>query len=599
MKKLDQLLISSFIPPFMVTFMIAIFVLLMQILWLYIDDIAGKGLGLFILIELLAYKCVSLVPMALPLAMLISSVMVLGNLAEHYELSSFKSAGVPLWRVMAPLMGMGLMVVSLSYLCSNNLIPVANLQFGSRMYDIQQQKPALRLDTGVFNDDFDGYAIHIGGKDDDAHIEDVLIYDHKEASRGRLGQIMAEDGEMYSTDDGSYFVMNLRNGHQYIETKPSGYGKNQNHPFVRTNFRSWTKVFDLSEFQLNRTNKDLFKQNRSMLSTSQLAVAVDSLDLKIRKRERTMSNTVSGYFYFIEADTTSLKMTEEEQQEYDAEKKYYEQMRAQQDSAILKKQAKAKPVKAKSVHVPPKKPKLRKPISAEDKSKMDSIKAKRANEKIGSKMLKKLNRMRNDSAMQANINKVTQVTRNRSKERRSMEQDLDTLASMESIVATFPIYEQAQLFSKAKAFARSIHSQGESAVRSLDRLRESKVKHIYDLHTKYSMAAVCFIFLFIGAPMGAIVRKGGFGYPILISIIFFMLFITLTIFNRKVAETFVLPAAVAAWVPCMVLFPVGLYLTYKAMNDSKLSLFNFDRIRNFFAKLFPKKKESEEQLASQ
>lgn len=595
MKKIDQLLISSFIPPFMVTFMIAIFVLLMQILWLYIDDIAGKGLGLFILIELLAYKCVSLVPMALPLAMLISSVMVLGNLAEHYELSSFKSAGVPLWRVMAPLMGMGLIVMSLSYFCSNNLIPVANLQFGSRMYDIQQQKPALRLDTGVFNDDFDGYAIHIGGKNDDAYIEDVLIYDHKEASRGRLGQIMAEDGEMYSTDDGSYFVMNLRNGHQYIETKPSGYGKNQNHPFVRTNFRSWTKVFDLSEFQLNRTNKDLFKQNRSMLSTSQLAVAVDSLDLKIRKRERTMSNTVSGYFYFIEADTTSLQMTQEEQKEYDAEKKYYDHMRAQQDSAIQKNQAKAN---AKKVNVPPK-PKLKNPLAAKEKSQKDSLKEEKANQKIGSKMLEKLNKMRNDSAMQANFNKVTQVTGNKNNQRRAMKQDLDTLASMESIVATFPIYEQAQLFSKAKAFARSIHSQGESAVRSLDRLRESRVKHIYDLHTKYSMAAVCFIFLFIGAPMGAIVRKGGFGYPILISIIFFMIFITLTIFNRKVAETFVLPAAVAAWVPCMVLFPVGLYLTYKAMNDSKLTLFNFDRIRNFLSKLFPKKKESEEQLASQ
>ncbi|MCI5080658.1 MAG: LptF/LptG family permease, partial [Saprospiraceae bacterium] len=296
MKKLDRLLISSFIPPFMVTFAIAIFVLLMQILWLYIDDIAGKGLGFFILIELLAYKCVSLIPMALPLAMLISSVMVMGNLAEHYELSSFKSAGVSLRRVMAPLMFMGVLVTLSSYFCSNNLIPVANLKFGSRMYDIQQQKPALRLDVGVFNDDFDGYAIHIGDKEGDSNIEEVLIYDHSEANRGRLGQIMAKEGEMYATDDGSYFVMNLREGHQYIETKPSGYGRNQNHPFVRTNFDSWQKVFDLSEFQLNRTNEELFKQNRSMLSTSQLAEAVDSLEYRIKKRERTMSNTVAGYF---------------------------------------------------------------------------------------------------------------------------------------------------------------------------------------------------------------------------------------------------------------------------------------------------------------
>ena len=126
-------------------------------------------------------------------------------------------------------------------------------------------------------------------------------------------------------------------------------------------------------------------------------------------------------------------------------------------------------------------------------------------------------------------------------------------------------------------------------MRSLDRLMESQVKHIYELHTKYSMAVICFIFLFIGAPMGAIVRKGGFGYPILISIIFFMLFIVLTIFCRKIAETFVLPAAAAAWIPCSVLFPIGLFLTVKAMNDSKL--INPDRLLTFLNKISKRRKQ--------
>lgn len=129
MKKLDRLVISSFIPPFVVTFMIAMFVLLMQTLWLYIDDIAGKGLGFFLLIELLAYRCVALIPMSLPLAILISSVMVLGNLAEYYELSSFKSAGVSLIRVMSSLIVFGAFTAVFSYICSNNLIPIANLKF--------------------------------------------------------------------------------------------------------------------------------------------------------------------------------------------------------------------------------------------------------------------------------------------------------------------------------------------------------------------------------------------------------------------------------------------------------------------------------------
>src|SRR5690606_17058249 len=137
----------------------------------------------------------------LPLAILISSVMVLGGMAEHYELSSFKSAGVRLLRIMRPLIIFAFCCTIFSYLCSNNLIPVANLKFGSRMYDIQRQKPALRLDAGVFNDDFDDFAIHIGRKGvDDRHIENIIMYDHSEASRGTLTEITAESGEMFPTE---------------------------------------------------------------------------------------------------------------------------------------------------------------------------------------------------------------------------------------------------------------------------------------------------------------------------------------------------------------------------------------------------------------
>jgi lipopolysaccharide export system permease protein len=281
MKKIDRLLITSFIPPFIVTFSIAMFVLVMQVLWLYIDDIAGKGLGFFLIIELLGYKCVSLVPLALPLGILISSVMVLGNMAEKYELSSFKSAGVPLSRIMKPLMIFGVSAVAFSFFTSNNLIPVANLKFGSRMYDIQKQKPALRLDAGVFNDDFEGYAIHIKQKSEDRFIKDVLIYDHSEASKGRLSQIVADNGEMYATEDGAYFFMKLNDGHQYMETEPSISSGSRSYPFVRTNFDSWTKVFDLSEFDLNRTNEELFKSNRSMMTSQQLKVAADSISIKV------------------------------------------------------------------------------------------------------------------------------------------------------------------------------------------------------------------------------------------------------------------------------------------------------------------------------
>ena len=221
MKQLDKLLLRSFVGPFIVTFGIALFVLLMQILWLYLDDIAGKGLSFFLIMELLAYKCVGLVPLALPLALLISSVMVLGNLAEHYELSSFKSAGVSLLRVMRPLIVIGMLCAGISYACSDYVIPAANLQFGSRMYDIQQKKPTLNMEPGVFNEDFSQFTIRLGGRDDNGRdIDDVLIYDQTKANLGELSEIMADNGEMFAADDGKFFVMRLYDGHQYVEQRP-------------------------------------------------------------------------------------------------------------------------------------------------------------------------------------------------------------------------------------------------------------------------------------------------------------------------------------------------------------------------------------------
>ena len=547
MKQLDRLMITSFIPPFLVTFMIAMFVLVMQVLWLYIDDIAGKGLGFFLVIELLAYKCVSLIPMALPLAVLISSVMVLGNLAERYELSSFKSAGVSLWRIMRPMMFFAAGATAFSFFCSNNLIPVANLKFGSRMYDIQRQKPSLRLDAGVFNDDFDGYAIHIGKKSADGKsIEHVLIYDHTDAAKGRLSQIVAESGEMYATEDGSYFVMNLRNGHQYMETEPSASGSRRSFPFVRTNFSSWNKVFDLGEFQLNRTNEDLFKSNRSMLTSGQLQEAVDSLDIKISRREKSMSNQVANFFSFMEIDSTYISEPGEEEEGAPPPQEEEQEQQETETAPAAAESGEAEAPEAVSV-----------------------LDLERANGQAPSR--------------------TAISTARRQFEGNPLEQKIEKpINEYKHFYELFNNADQRRLRNKAKSFIRSIHAHSESAERSLDRLLEARVKHIYELHTKYSMAVICFIFLFVGAPMGAIVRKGGFGYPILIAIIFFMLFIVLTIFCRKIAETFVLPAAAAAWVPCGVLFPIGLLLTVKAMNDSKLV--NPDRFFIFFNKVFKRMK---------
>lgn len=588
MKKLDRLLISSFIGPFIVTFMIAMFVLLMQILWLYIDDIAGKGLGFFILMELIAYKCVGLIPMALPLAILISSVMVLGGMAEHYELSSFKSAGVPLLRIMRPLIIFAFCCTIFSYLCSNNLIPVANLKFGSRMYDIQRQKPALRLDTGVFNDDFDNFAIHIGRKGaNDRHIEDVIMYDHSEASRGTLTEITAESGEMFATEDGRYFVMHLKNGHQYIETSPtSARGANSHFPFVRTNYKSWTKIFDLSEFQLARTNEELFKQNRNMLSSGQLREAIDSIMLKIQEREKSLSNQVASYFSFLATDSTFLTAQVDSlaNEEADSLSKTADDTAAATKVATTTKIDTAA-VNAVAVDTPAQI--IRRPDSTTLKKRLLSPAA----DTSGNIVVTSAQSRPDLSKIKTKTKEITKVPRTGlSPKVVKLFEDVDTAGSFTAVVEMVDVRDRAEFFSKARSAASGIRSQAESALRTLDGMKESEVKHIYELHTKYSMAIVCMIFIFIGAPMGAIVRKGGFGYPILVSIIFFMLFVVLTIFCRKIAETFVLPAAVAGWLPSAILFPIGLVLTRKAMNDSRLV--NMDRYTAFFQNIFKKRENN-------
>ncbi|WP_420460524.1 LptF/LptG family permease [Neolewinella sp.] len=523
MKQLDKLLLRSFVGPFIVTFGIALFVLLMQILWLYLDDIAGKGLSFFLIMELLAYKCVGLVPLALPLALLISSVMVLGNLAEHYELSSFKSAGVSLLRVMRPLIVIGAISAGVSYACSDYVIPAANLQFGSRMYDIQQKKPTLNMEPGVFNEDFSQFTIRLGGRDDNGRdIDDVLIYDQTKANLGELSEIMADRGEMFSAADGKFFVMRLYDGHQYVEQRPGGAGGSST-PFMRTNFASYTKIFDLSEFELERHASSLFSTNRSMLSTWQLQQGVDSIGQDIAIRKQGLSNHLVAYLPELPRDTAVLRAPVPIEPDKMAQPRYLE---LENDSV------------------------------AELGTLAESL---------------------DTTATDTLIIPVGQPTKNAISEKliaKALDHELVERSTpwpgLEALVDSLPKEERSRVYNRARSSLRSVAGQAESAIRLLPGIEESRVKHVYDMHMKYSMAVVCIIFVFIGAPMGAIVRKGGFGYPILVSIIFFVIFIILTIFCRKLAESFVVNGVFAGWLPCVILFPVSLWITVSAMNDAKL-----------------------------
>ncbi len=552
MKKLDKLVMKQFIGPFLVTFSIAMFVLIMQALWQYLERIAGKGLSFFTVIELLSYKCVGLVPLALPLGLLISSVMVLGGMAEHYELSSIKSTGTSLLRVMRSLIIVGIGCTAVSFLVSDYVIPAANLQFGARMYDINQKKPTLNMEPGSFNTDFDQFAIRLGERDTDGrHIGNVLIYDHTRATTGNLGQITARNGEMYSTPDGQALIMELNEGVQYSERRPTGKNR-KSLPFIRTKFDRYIKVFDLSQFNLGVTDVSLFETNRSMLASWQLQRGVDSIETDIAIRKQKISNQTVSYLKLLRKDTVVYR--ENAPPEFDNSAKdprlYMERdTAASADTSFSADRAADVPVRPSVL------PKLASADEEEERELAERVAEKNARNRAKAQLHPLVVAARDWPGLDTALVELKPETRRR-------------------------------ILNRARSGTRAVVSQASSIGRLLPGIYETRVKYVYDRHMKFSMAVVCIIFVFIGAPMGAIVRKGGFGFPILVSIIFFVIFIILTIMCRKLAESFVVSAAFAGWLPCIILFPVSLWITSRAMKDAKLV--DVDRITGFFKKRFGK-----------
>lgn len=518
MKRIDKLMLSSFGGPFAVSFAIALFVLIMQFLWLYIDDIAGKGVSIFILLELIGYLSISTFPMAFPIAVLIASVMVMGNLAERYELSSMKSAGIPLIRVMRSLIICAVGISLFSYICSDFIIPISNLKFKSRLFDIRRQKPALTLEPGVFNEDFRQFAIRIGKKARDGEtIQDVMI-ETQQTSQARFQKTMADSGQMFTTRDRRFFVMNLFDGYQYQEPGSSSGRASQKYPFVRTKFDSWTKVWDLKEFDMSRSDEENFKGQRTMLSMKQLRLNVDSFGRAIQQTQQTIADDLL----------------------YNLKKEPVKFQHATPSAADTLKKTAPKLAPAKNIKKGAVQPPL-KPLGPSSTVKLPEQKLEKP------------------------------------------------LAEYASIVETFVPADRPALLKEAANRIRTAETTVDTRKTQVESKRKEMVKTGYELFTRYSFALVCIVFLFIGAPMGAIIRKGGFGYPILVSIIFFVLFIFLTIFCRKLAELYLLSPFWAAMLPCLLLIPISSYLTIRAMNDSQM--FSTERLDRFLARLRKRKSE--------
>ncbi|HUR09787.1 MAG TPA: LptF/LptG family permease [Flavitalea sp.] len=294
-KKLDILIVKAFIGPFIATFFITLFVLILQFFWLWIDDFVGKGLDASIWFRLVIYLSATLVPLALPLAVLLSAIMTFGNLGETFELVAIKSAGIGLLRFMRPLFIVAILLSLLAFVFNNYMIPVANLKMRTLHTDIVNKKPAFDLKEGVFYTTIPGYAIKVGKKEkDDSTLTNVIIYEQG-TNPLRDNIIIAKKGIMRVSSDKKFLEFSLKDGWRYEERGPR---MTSHSDFIRLGFKEYKKVLDLSALQPTWTDDSTYKNRYEMLSVRQLSKAIDSLEKRNNAIEQRTKQDVGIYLDF-------------------------------------------------------------------------------------------------------------------------------------------------------------------------------------------------------------------------------------------------------------------------------------------------------------
>ena len=460
---MDWLLVKSFIGPFILTFFIALFVLVMQFLWKYVDDLVGKGLSTWILSELLFYASARLVPLALPLAVLLASIMTFGDLGEHMELTASKSAGISLLRLMRPLLITVIFISFFAFFFSNNVLPMANLKFSALLYDIRHQKPTVAIKEGIFYNEIDGFNLRVEKKGSDGlTLYNILIYDHT-SGQGDDHIVTAQKGRMTEDEKGMALTLTLENGEQYKELAPKAPDK-QNYEMYHTTFGSWEKKFDLSRFKLTRTDENFFKDMKQMMTLTQLTHQIDTINLDKKNLTKGLHNYVVPYYGYMRTGLDTLKTV----------------------------------------------PKAE------------------------------------------NVNFNT---------------DFKNTADM---LRTFNKTESNGIMERALTQARNIKNYSNIVLKQMEFKDTDIIQHMVEVYRKFTLSIACIVLFLIGAPLGSIIRKGGLGWPLFWSVLFFIVYHVTSIIGEKMAEKLIIGTFVGMWMSTFVLLPIGAFLTYKAANDSPL-----------------------------
>lgn len=438
----------------------------MQFLWKYIDDLMGKGLSISVIVELLFYVSASLIPLALPLAILLSSIMTLGNLAENNELTALKSSGLSLYRILRPLTGIVIIIALSTFYFANYVIPVANLKWHGLIFDIQQTKISSILTPGTYSHELDGYAIKIDEGTDDT-FKGILIHDHTDPTI--IKSVRAKEGKVYKSENGKYLFFELVNGYVVEELSPSSphflpdgkvHGMNTR-PSRRSSFKHATYKIDLSGFNLNRSDEDMFKDKHEMLNVFQIEYTLDSI-------QKNANSIVDNFLKSIKQDHPYFMAYE---------------------------------FKA--------------------NSKMD----------LGDPQI---------TAIPDTVLKLSDLTKEQ----------------------TFAAISLAQ--SKLRNKQQNLQDQHNFLLT----MEQDMNKYLIEFHRKFSLTIAIVILFFVGAPLGAIVRKGGFGAPVVIAALIFMTYFILITIGDGLAKSGTVSPFLGMWFSSIALTPIAIWLMHSAANDS-------------------------------
>lgn len=534
MKKLYTFILKSYLGPFVMTFFIALFILLLQFLWKYIDDLVGKGLEWYILVKLLFYMSSTFVPLALPLAILLSSLMTFGNLGENYELVAAKAAGISLRTTMKPLILLSILIGISAFYFSNNVMPIANLKARSLLYDVQQQKPTVNIKPGVFYNEIENYTIRIGTKEKDGmNISNIMIYDHSERN-GNTNLTIAQYGKMEFTANNRYLIFTLHDGFNYYENVNTR-RQRLTRPFQRTKFKEEIRRIDLSSFAFQKTDEELFKEHYQMLNISQLQTALDSLaDYKGDKTEKFSNYIMNSFLFYRTLNkiiTDSLK----------------------QDTLMIDTKNQSKDINT-----------------------LDGRKEER--QKLKDRVFP--------------TNKLAGLKYRESSE---YEDETDTLTHTKfnlntklktDYLTNFTKTEKINIIESALNTARNNNSHIDWTIADMEANTTYISKHKIEWHRKFTLSFACFVLFFIGAPLGALIRKGGLGMPVVVSVIFFVIFHIISIIGEKAAKEGIIEPIYGMWLASAVLLPIGIFLTVKATTDS--ALLDTESWKKFIKRIFKK-----------